>query len=277
MPLTLSWRGVTSLPVDGSPLHPLTFRSHNADQIRRTPLRMGNTKVDLAELFHVQGTGDELRLTIEGNLSQVHGLARGMTDGELIIRGEVGAELGAEMAGGTIDVNGSVADWAGAEMRGGRIHIQGNAGAFLGAAYPGSRLGMREGVILVEGSAGDDAGLQMRRGLIAIRGNAGGGLGRSMIAGTVLVQGRVGRRVGAGMKRGTLILPGMDEPPEAVLLPSFARAGVFSAPFLNVYTRQLAVWGFPVSRMVSLANLERYNGDIVVGGQGEVLVGQRVA
>jgi formylmethanofuran dehydrogenase subunit C len=274
MSLCLSWRGVTTLPVDGSPIDPAAFRDRSVDQVSRTALRVGNTKADLAELFQVQEAGDGNRLTIEGDLSHVHGLARGMAAGELVVHGDVGPELGAGMAGGSIDVTGSVGDWAGAEMRGGRIHIKGNAGSFLGAAYPGSRLGMREGVILVEGSVGDDAGLLMRRGLIAIRGNAGGGLGRSMVAGTVIVLGSVGPRIGAGMKRGTLVLPALPELAEAVLLPSFAPAGIFSAPFLTIYYRQLAEWGFAVSRAVSSTPLERYNGDMVVKGQGEILVGQ---
>ena len=162
-------------------------------------------------------------------------------------------------------------------MRGGFIKIRGSAGAYLGAAYPGSRLGMREGVILVEGSAGDEVGSLMRRGLIAVRGAVGAGLGRGMIAGTILALGDAGRRLGAGMKRGTLVVPGLSQPPEDVLLPTFARAGRFRAPFLAVYYRQLAEWGFAVPGAVSSGLLERYNGDLIVGGQGEILAGRHIA
>ena len=158
----------------------------------------------------------------------------------------------------------------------GLITIRGNTGSFPGAAYPGSRLGMHDGAILIEGCAGDDAGLQMRRGLIAIRGSAGAGVGRSMIAGTVIVLGSVGRRIGAGMKRGTLVLPSLPGPPEEHLLPSFARAGRFPMLFLTLYCQQLSAWGFSVPRAVSLAYLDRYNGDMVVSGRGEILAGQKV-
>lgn len=284
MAFTLTWRGLTSLPVDGSPLSPSAFRGLSADQVRRALLLVGNRKVELAELFDVRGDGESEdedggapRLTIEGDLRHVHGLARGMNGGVLAVEGDVGPELGAELAGGSIVVSGSAGDWAGAEMRGGLIHIKGNAGSFLGAAYPGSRLGMREGVVLVEGSVGDDAGILMRRGLIAVRGDAGGGLGRSMIAGTIIALGNAGPRLAAGMKRGTLVLPNLSEPPESILLPSFARAGAFSSPFLGLYERRLADWGFPILPAVSAAVLERYNGDLVVRGQGEVLVGRRGA
>ncbi len=276
MSLTLTWRAATAIPVDGSVLRPEMFLDSLAGQASRTRLAMGNTTMELGELFRVQGTRGDERLTVEGDLSHVHGLGREMSRGHLFIRGDVGPQLGAEMAGGTIEVDGSVGDWAGAEMRGGLITIRGNTGSFLGAAYPGSRLGMRDGAILIEGSTGDEAGLQMRRGLIAIRGSAGAGVGRSMIAGTVIVLGLVGRRIGAGMKRGTLVLPSLPRPPEEHLLPTFARAGRFRAPFLTLYFQQLRAWGFSVPQAVSTAYLDRYNGDMVVGGRGEILAGQQV-
>jgi formylmethanofuran dehydrogenase subunit C len=110
--------------------------------------------------------------------------------------------------------------------------------------------------------------------LIAIRGSAGPGLGRSMIAGTIVVLGSVGKRVGAGMKRGTLVLPGLSEPAEHFLLPTFSHAGKFSLPYLTLYFRQLQELGFTVPQAVCTARLDRYNGDLVNGGQGEVLVGR---
>ena len=113
-------------------------------------------------------------------------------------------------------------------------------------------------------------------GLIAIRGRAGAGVGRTMIAGTVIVLGPVGRRLGAGMKRGTLVLPSLPGPPDEHLLPTFALAGRFPLPFLALYFQQLAAWGFAVPREVSSGSLDRYNGDMVVGGRGEILAGQLV-
>lgn len=225
----------------------------------------------------MQGEQGDERLTLEGNLEHVEGIARSMSRGELIIRGDTGPELGAEMVSGFIDVDGSTGDWAGAEMRGGILRIRGSGGDYLGGAYPGSRLGMREGVILVEGSAGDEVGCVMRRGLIAIRGSVGAGLGHAMIAGTILVLGDAGRRIGAGMKRGTLVVPNLTFAPEEIVLPTFAEVGRYRFPFLEVYYRQLGEWGFAVSRAVSSAWLERYNGDLVVGGQGEILAGRNIA
>jgi formylmethanofuran dehydrogenase subunit C len=272
MSLVLKWLGATSIPVDGSNLRPASFRDPAPAEAGRTRLRVGNGSAELGELFGVEGERGDERLVVEGDLGHVQGLGRGLDGGELVVRGDTGPLLGAEMSGGRIEVDGSAGDWAGAELRGGTLHIRGAAGRFLGAAYPGSRLGMREGVILVEGAAGDDAGMLMRRGLIAIRGGAGLGLGRSMIAGTIVVLGPVGRYAGAGMKRGTLVLPGLEGAPDDVILPTFAPAGRFPMPFLPIYYRQLALWGFATPPAVSSAVLDRYNGDRAVDGRGEVLV-----
>lgn len=277
MSLTLRWRAATTLPVDGSSLRPDSFTGLVAAEASRGPIRVGNRTAELGELFEVEGLNGDDRLVIEGDLRHVQSVGRGMTGGSLMLRGSAGPRLGAEMAGGTIEVDGSVGDWAGAEMRGGLIKIRGDAGHFLGAAYPGSRLGMREGVILVEGTVGDDAGLQMRRGLIAVRGDAGEGLGRSMIAGTIIVLGGPGRLLGAGMKRGTLVVPHPAQAPESLVLPTFAPTGRFRSPVLTIYFRQLAEWGFPIPETVSSAPMDRYNGDLVVGGRGEILFGLHAA
>jgi formylmethanofuran dehydrogenase subunit C len=273
MSLTLTWRSANSLPVDGATISPAAFEGLSSVGASRLRLGLGNTRIELGELFDVAGDKGDDRLIVAGDLMHVHGLGRGMAAGALLVRGEAGPQLGAEMTGGVIDVDGNVGDWAGAEMRGGRITIRGNTGSFLGAAYPGSRLGMRDGVILIEGSTGHDAGLQMRRGLIAIRVAAGAGLGRAMIAGTIIALGPIGTRFGAGMKRGTLVLPDPGRAADDVVLPSFAPAGRFRSPILALYYQQLAEWGFTVPRAVSSALIDRYNGDLAAGGQGEILVG----
>src|SRR5208282_4194334 len=64
MSLTLTWRAATSIPVDGSVLRPETFLDSLADQASRSRLAMGNTSMELGELFRVQGTRGDERLTI---------------------------------------------------------------------------------------------------------------------------------------------------------------------------------------------------------------------
>ncbi len=272
MPLTLRWRSSTTLPVDGSPLKPETFRERTSADVARVSLRVGNATAALGDLFDVEGDAADESLVVEGDLTHIYKLGRGMTRGLLKLRGDVGPQAGAEMTGGLLYLDGSCGDWAGAEMRGGTLRICGDAGDSLGAAYPGSRLGMREGVILVGGSAGNDVGLRMRRGLIAVRGPVGAGAGRNMIAGTIVACGRVGPALGVGMKRGTLVLATHHEDADRLVPSTFAFAGRLRFPFLAIYTKQLAEWGFALPETVSSGLLGRYNGDLTVGGQGEILV-----
>jgi formylmethanofuran dehydrogenase subunit C len=272
MPLHLQWRAATRLPVEAEGLLPAALAPLKVAELARWPLKVGNASVALGELFRLEGSGDDGRLVFEGDLRQVRRLGQGMTAGTLTIRGDVGVELGAGMSGGTIDVEGTVGDRAGAAMRGGLLRIKGRAGNFLGAADPGARSGMREGVILVEGDVGDDVGLAMRRGLIAIAGAAGDGLGRALIAGSIFAFGPVGRLAGAGMRRGTLALFGLPDPSNPDLLPTFAPGVRYRPPFVTIYLRRLGRWGFPVPESAFSGTFERYNGDLVERGQGEILI-----
>ena len=127
---------------------------------------------------------------------------------------------------------------------------------------------MREGVILVDGAVGEEAGRRMRRGLIAVAGAAGDGPGRGMIAGSLFVFGPLGSYAGLGMKRGTIAAFGAEK---TELLPTFVSSGHFRFPFLTIYLKQLASWGFPIPPDVFSLEMERYNGDLAERGQGELL------
>lgn len=272
MALTLRWRGEDVPSIDAKGVDPGALASCSAEEIARKPLPAGNTTVELGRVFHVEGDPSDQHLRLEGDLRRVRRIGQGMSSGTLTILGDVGPELGSELAGGTIEVEGNVGDWSGAEMRGGLLRIRGDAGHFLGAAYPGSRLGMRDGVILVDGSVGDDAGLAMRRGLIAIAGSSGEGLGRGLVAGSLFAFGPVGRGAGAGMKRGTLALFGLEDPADPGFLPTFAPSGRQRPHFLTLYLRRLRDWGFPVPEATFSGAVDRYNGDLIERGQGEILV-----
>jgi formylmethanofuran dehydrogenase subunit C len=268
MPLTLSWLGATRLPVEGEALRPELVAGLSAAEVARRRLPVGNRTAEVGELFRVGGEPADGQLVIEGDMRSLSGLGRGMSSGSLHIRGTAGPYLGAEMSGGSILLEGDAGDWAGAAMRGGELSIRGNAGDQLGSALPGARLGMREGVILVHGRIGNEAGRTLRRGLIAVRGDAGDDLGHDVIAGSIFVFGAVGRRPGAGLKRGTLALLG----PQPTLLPTFRLACRYRPVFLTLYLRQLQAWGFPVPGDASGGLVDRYNGDLLAGGKGEILI-----
>jgi len=265
--LRLRYQSDTTVPVEAECLTPDTLAGKSLDEIRRLPVQHGNRQEPLGDFFAVDGSADDLEIEIAGDCARVKWIGASMTRGKITIRGSAGMHLGAEMAGGEIQVHGNVADWLGAEMRGGRIHVKGDAGHLVGAAYRGSRIGMRGGAILVEGRAGNEIGATMRRGLIAVGGEAADFAGVSLIAGTILLFGQPGIRTGAGMKRGTIACFGG----KPALLPTFRADCVYRPAFLRVYLSQLRAWGFPVPDACWDGDVERYSGDLVALGKGELL------
>jgi formylmethanofuran dehydrogenase subunit C len=128
---------------------------------------------------------------------------------------------------------------------------------------------MTDGTILIGGGAGDEIGRTMRRGLIAIGGNIGDLAGVNMLAGSILVFGASGIRHGAGMQRGTIAFLGREAPP---LLPSFRRAARYRPEVLQLIYRQLRQLNFAVPGELQGCPCDVYNGDLVTGGRGEILI-----
>lgn len=267
MPLTLTWKGTTRLPIQGDILRPDSLAGHTPGSAAHVMIPMGNTQVPLGDLFAVKGSIEDSSLILEGDLRSVKRVARGMNGGSILVRGNCGESLGQGMHSGSIVVEGSAGDSCGMGMRGGVIHIKGSTGNNLGGSEPGARLGMRDGMIVVEGSIGNDAGLAMRRGLIAVLGDCGDTPGRGMIAGSIFLFGSVGIHAGLGMKRGTIAMFGGTPK----LAPGFASGGDDRPTFLTIYLKRLRELGFPVPIAAFAGSLARYNGDRAEGGQGEIL------
>ena len=271
MPLTLTLRESSSIPLEVDTIQLATVRAQSTDDVSATLIYRGNKQPSLGEFFDVSGSAaDDNTLVWRGDCAKVKLIGSHLDQGHVIVEGDAGMHLGAEMTGGEIVVNGNAADWVGAEMHGGRIHIHGNAGHLVGAVYRGGRRGMTGGEILVDGNAGNEIGHTMRRGLIAIRGNAGDGIGFNMIAGSVFVFGQAGIRPGAGMRRGTIGLFGSDE--DVDVLPTFQFAGTDSPVFLAFAFRRLRDLGFPVPEECFSGKFDRYCGDFLELGKGELVV-----
>lgn len=266
MPLQLTYTAQTPIPVEIEGLTPDAVRDKSLDEIRRWEIFHGNRKLPLGEMFQVEGDPSDLAWEMHGNLAGVHWIGAHMREGSIHIHGPAGRHLGSEMHGGRITVDGDAGDWVGGEMHGGVIHVHGRAGHLVGAAYRGSRKGMTGGTILIDGDAGNEIGHTMRRGLIAIGGTAGDMIAFNMLAGTLLVFGDSGIRPGAGMRRGTI---GLFGPTQPQLLPTFRYACRFEPVALRLIARYLNRNGFPhkPSQQVDL-----FNGDLLDGGRGEVLV-----
>ena len=270
MPLIITLREKTSIPIEVDSIRLEEVRSRTADQVKATLVQYGNKQLPLGEFFDVSGSAaDDGELVWEGDCSHVKLIGAHLTGGRIRVEGNAGMHLGAEMTGGEIIVRGNAADWVGAEMHGGRIRVHGNAGHLVGAVYRGGRRGMTAGEILVDGNAGNEIGHTMRRGLIAIGGSAADAIGFGMLAGTILVFGEPGIRPGAGMKRGTIGLLGHGPVPD--MLPTFKYACTYRPVFLRLYLRHLQSRGFAIPDDALETDYRRYCGDFLEDARGEIL------
>jgi formylmethanofuran dehydrogenase subunit C len=265
--LVLSYKSSTTVPVEAECLTPDHLVGKAPAEIAALPVQHGNASAPLGDFFTVTGEAGDKHILIEGDCTRVKWIGASMESGRITVRGNVGMHLGSEMTGGEIEVFGQAGDWVGGEMRGGRIHVHGDAGHLAGAAYRGSRAGMRGGTILIEGKAGNEVGGTMRRGLIVVGGDTGDFTGVSLIAGSIFVFGKPGFRVGAGMKRGTIAVWGAL----SALLPTFRHDCDYHPVFLSLYLRQLRTWGFPLREEWLRGPWQRFSGDLVALGKGEVL------
>ena len=269
MPLTITLRTPTTLPVEVFGVRTDLAKSLPLPEFERLPILVGRDTLPLAELFAVAGSArEDETLVWRGALECVKGIAAGMTSGNVVVEGSAGMHVAAEMRGGTVSVQGDAGDWAGAHLAGGRLTITGNAARCLGGAYRGCLKGMTGGEIHVHGNTGDEVGQLMRRGTIAICGSAGDGTGFGMLAGTILVAGALGRMAGAGMKRGSLITLHPDLP----LLPSFRRSAIYDPTFVKLLATSLIAAGLPTFEPLRTTVFERYCGDFNEAGRGEILL-----
>jgi formylmethanofuran dehydrogenase subunit C len=256
-------RAALEARVDLTGVTPDKIAGLSLPEIERLSIPTGGRAVALADIFFVE-RGPDGTLVIEHGDVRLDHVGAGLTAGEVLVDGPVGAWAGRGMSGGSLRIAGDAGDFLGAELSGGRIKLAGNAGSHLGGASSGSRRGMSGGVLRITGSAGPRAAERQRGGLIVIEGDAAEGLATDMIAGTVCVHGTIGPLMGRGMKRGTIFSRTVPELP---------------AGFVDTGTQELIALGLLARRIPDLAEFigkattaRRLVGDVLLGGQGEVLV-----
>ena len=166
-PLVLTLRTNPDERLDLSALVPHRLSGRTADEIARLELQTGRQRVTVGDIFRVRG-GDSRYVRIEGGTDRFDQVGQDMTDGEIVVEGEVGSQAGRSMAGGRLVINGDAGGWAASGMRGGHIEIAGSAGDRLGGPLAGEVTGMRGGVVVVRGDVGDRAGDRLRRGTIVL-------------------------------------------------------------------------------------------------------------
>ena len=269
MPLRLTLKTKSVVPLEVEGITPDVVREKPLAEIEKLQMFQGNLRLPLAEFFAISGDAADGVMEWEGDLRGVHWIGAKMTSGKIVVEGNGGRHIGSELRGGEIHVLGNAGDWVGGEMHGGFIHVRGRAGNCVGAAYRGSAKGMTKGTILIGGDAGNEIGHSLRRGLIAIGGNVGDLAGFNMLAGTILLFGESGIRHGAGMKRGTIGFLGSQRPP---LLPTFRLACRCQPDVLTLFLRELQQREFAVAEELFTSSYDLYNGDLLEGGRGEILM-----
>ncbi len=228
--IKLKLKEVPKIPLEADAITPDVFSGKSIDEIKELKLFLGSEKVKLGDYFEVKGDSGEaedLKITIDGELSKVKRIGEKMTAGEVVINGDVGMHVGNQMEGGKITVNGNADDWAGAMLKGGELIIKGDAGHYTGSAYRGFWKGMKDGTIRVEGKVGNEAMLWARNSKGANKwptlycGEAGSFLGIHNHGGTIVVEGDVDRCCGADQAWGIIVVKGRL----STKLPSYKKIG----------------------------------------------------
>lgn len=245
--IDLSLRSALDRPLDASAVRPDTFGSLGTREIAALPVRYGGEPAVLGDFFAIAGER-AAHVRVTGDLERAEGMATGMAGGELVIEGNVGRDIGLELAGGS-------------------VLVLGNAGANAAGARPGASRGAVGGELVIRGSAGPEAGAAMRRGLVVVMGDAGGATGRGMIAGTVVIGGAAGPGSGRFLKRGSIVAFGSIEPPD-----TFRRACTYRPPHLRVQLRYVRRrYGLALTDAQIDGRFDRYSGDFAEIGKGEIL------
>jgi formylmethanofuran dehydrogenase subunit C len=255
-------------PVDLDGILPETVLALSKAAIEHLPVLLSGKRAALGDACRVRFSSrgaDELHLL--GEVTWLEHIGHRMSSGLLVIEGDGGCGVGEGMSGGTIDIQGSAGDCLGLALHGGSIHIAGNAGDWCGAAVPGCREGMTGGMILIKGNAGRELGAGMRRGFICVAGDVGDDCASRMLAGTILCAGHAGKHAAAGMRRGSLVASKIEG-----ILPGFRPAGEADIGWLRLYLRRLAGMGVSLPGEWERMNPNRYTGDHLEMGKGEILV-----
>jgi formylmethanofuran dehydrogenase subunit C len=214
---------------------------------RRRVYLPGTGPTVLGDLFDVTGSPGG-RIRFSGDLSSVSRLGAGLAEGEVVVDGNVGADVGIGMSGGAIDV-------------------RGNAGPRAGGAAPEARRGMTGGELVVRGSVGPEAGTRMRRGLVVVGGDAGTHAGAGTIAGTIVVLGDTGLAAGLWSKRGSIVALGH------IAIPStYAYACTYHPTHVRLLLGRLKRrYGLAVQDRHLEGAYRRFSGDLADLGKGEIL------
>lgn len=265
-PLRLSLRAAPAQRLDLSSMVPQNLVGKTVAEIERIELGTTRVRVTAGDVFRIR-KGDPAAILIEGGSARFDYVGMGMTTGDIVVEGEVGAEVGRLMSGGQLTIRGDAGPFAGSAMKGGTLTIEGDAGERLGGPLSGEAVGMSGGVLHVRGDAGERAGDRLRRGVILVEGRAGAYAGSRMIAGTLAIGGEAGDLPGYLMGRGTILL-GRGA---TLFSPTFGDCGEHNLVAARLLADYVAQASAKLARLFRRP-LRRLAGDLAALGKGEILL-----
>jgi formylmethanofuran dehydrogenase subunit C len=264
-PLVLTLRQRPDQRLDLSRLVPHLLAGKTISDIERTALNTTRHPVYVGDAFRLR-PGDSQHIRIVGSCDRIDRVGCEMTEGDIVVEGDVGVQAGRLMSGGRLVISGSAGPSAASAMTGGYLDIAGSAGDRLGGPLAGEIAGMRGGIVMVRGDAGDRAGDRMRRGTIVVDGKAGSHAGSRMLAGTLIVRGAVGTLPGYLMRRGTIVLGDA----RTLTSPTFVDCGIHDLIAMRLLVRFVGAYNKHAASILR-GPLRRFAGDTAVLGKGEIL------
>lgn len=169
------------------------------------------------EINEIIKNSNEEKITLE-NLEGKRYIASKIKNKKLILKGNLGSEVGKELEKTEIFLHGDCEDAIGDSMKSGKIVVNGNCGDALGYSMQG-------GKILVLGNAGYRVGIHMTQekddaSVIIIGGSVGDFLGESQRNGKIIVLGLnndecpVGKYCASEINGGTIYIRSKRKPEE---------------------------------------------------------------
>ena len=95
MPLILTLRGASSVPIEVDGLTPTSMTALTPADRERQPVLCGSRTVPLGELFRLDGDCiEDQTLVWRGGCEVVKGIGRSLNSGTVLVEGDVGVPLG---------------------------------------------------------------------------------------------------------------------------------------------------------------------------------------
>ncbi len=135
------------------------------------------------------------------NAGHLHGLAAGLKQGEVVIRGNAGDYVGVLNDGATIKVTKNAGKYIADNMTGGEIIVEGSTDYGAGQYCYG-------GTVVVHGDAGDFTATMNKGATVIVGGNVGNEVATYMLAGEVIVVGNAGTNLANYLIRGQIYIGG---------------------------------------------------------------------